>query len=295
MEPLQSMTSSSARECSSRRRSDSIRTGSALTAAGMTAEIATGWDDVAAPEFDLLLVLGGDGTYLRAVQAIAESGLNVPILGINHGVLGFLTAAEAPADANDARESDALAARVAASLAEGRYEVVGRLLLTYTATLLGAPVSSGIAANEVTVGTSEFGRMVEIEARANGERLTVFSADGVVIATPTGSTAYSLSAGGPVMHPDLAAISVTALAPHSLAARPIVVPADTSITLSEARGAGLLLACDGHPPVTIPPRTIIEVQRAPWFLQQALLPDSPGFYERLRRKLRWDGSVRGSG
>jgi len=253
----------------------------------LNAELFPNWECLSdSRDFDLLVVLGGDGTFLRAVQYLGKDYIDIPILSINYGHLGFLTACE-----SSGNEIDDMAQQIAQDVRSGAYSIIERHILEYSLKRRDYE-TSGIAVNEVLIGTSEFGKMIEVEVKVRDRRLTVFSADGVIIASPTGSTGYSMSAGGPIMHPSLDVVSVTAVAPHSLSARPIVLPGSEVFSVKEIRGYPLMVSADGNNGMMIPPDGEIIVGKHNNVLRQMLLSESPDFYERLHKKLRWDGSTR---
>ena len=186
---------------------------------------------------DLILALGGDGTLLHAARRAAPLG--VPVLGVNLGRLGFLAEVEAS-------ELPSMLQR----LAKGAYSVEERMMLEATVRDDDAPDparESLLALNDVVLARSTFARMVRIEARASGSVIGMFAADGLIVATPTGSTAYSLSAGGPIVHPLLDCLVITPICPHSLAVRPVIVrPEETVEVAVPGPAEDLVLTVDGQ-------------------------------------------------
>jgi NAD+ kinase len=254
---------------------------------GLNADLCPNWECMPeSKDLDLLVVLGGDGTFLRSVQYLGKDHLDIPILSINYGHLGFLTACESSGD-----DVEKMAHRVSSIIKNNEYSIMNRHILEYSLARNGFE-SHGIAVNEVLIGTAEFGKMIEVEVTINNKKLTVFSADGVIVASPTGSTGYSLSAGGPIMHPSLNTISLTAIAPHSLSARPIVLPGTEVLKIREINGHPLMVSADGNTGMMIPPSGTITVLQSNIALRQMILPESPDFYDRLHKKLHWDGSIR---
>lgn len=226
---------------------------------------------------DALLTLGGDGTLLRGARIISPHA--VPILGINLGRLGFLTCCNAD------QLSHALM-RFARHdyLAESRMALHARVLDVH-----GVERQSWIALNDVVLNKGGFARVVSVRVAANGETIAAYAADGVVLSTPTGSTAYSLSAGGPVVYPTLDTILVTPVSPHTLAIRPMILPASSDVTLQADDGPEeLLVTIDGQVGTTFAPGETLSVRRAQG---DVLIIRFPGtsFFTTLRQKLGWGG------
>jgi NAD+ kinase len=225
---------------------------------------------------DALVTFGGDGTLLRGARLL--HGREVPILGINLGRVGFLTTAT--------RED--LAAALDA-LVSGRYVLERRLSLH--ATIIseeGGVRSEHIALNDVTIHKSGVARVVRIRVSVDGEDLGPYSADGVVVASPTGSTAYSLSAGGPIVAPGVEAMIVTPVCAHTLAVRPVVVPPDATVC-AEAVSPGaddLLVSYDGQLGTSLAVGDRVYVRRAHSAVLLVRL-GSEGYFTRMRRKLNW--------
>ncbi|MDR1144948.1 MAG: NAD(+)/NADH kinase [Verrucomicrobiales bacterium] len=226
---------------------------------------------------DLLIVIGGDGTLLRAARR--TQGARVPLLGINAGMLGFLTSL--PADG---------VARAIPRVLNGECVIVERLALTVSVTRAGRALYQGWALNEGVVARSDHSHIVRLEVRVSGEYLTDYLCDGLIIATPTGSTAYSLSAGGPIVSPAADAIILNPLCAHTLTNRPLIVGADHVISVSiPANNAPLMLETDGIGCVKLQSGDQLEFRRAKQPARLAVLPET-GFYSVLRQKLRWSGS-----
>ena len=188
---------------------------------------------------DLIVVLGGDGTLLSVARLV--DGLGVPILGVNLGGLGFLTATTL----------EALFPTLEAVL-RGEYEAEERLVLVAELMRGGTRVTEHLALNDVVVAKGALGRLIDLDVRADGEPMTAYRADGLIIATPTGSTAYNLSAAGPILFPTMDAVVLTPICSHTLTNRPIVLPASTrlEVTLQTAT-PDVVLSVDGQagPPV----------------------------------------------
>ena len=228
-------------------------------------------------EIDALVTLGGDGTLLRGARLV--SGRAVPILGINLGRLGFLTSC--------GRDEAELALRRLAAgdyLAERRMQLEGRALDS-----AGGARKRWFALNDVVLHKGGFARVLHLTVSANGDPIGTYAADGIVFSTPTGSTAYSLSAGGPVVVPTVESILVTAISPHTLAIRPLVLPADTELRVHTDDGPDeLLVTVDGQVGTTFAVGDTLVVRRAD---RHALIVRFPGstFFSVLTRKLGWGG------
>jgi NAD+ kinase len=226
---------------------------------------------------DALLTLGGDGTLLRGARLIASH--QVPILGINMGRLGFLTCC--PAD----QLTQALE-----HISKKEYLTETRMALV--ATLGGAknraPIN-WVALNDVVVHKGGVARVVSLRVGVNGEPIATYAADGVVISTPTGSTAYSLSAGGPVVFPTLESILVTPVSPHTLAIRPLLLPSTSEVTVQPEDGsAEILVTVDGQSGATFGAGETLRVRRAERDILIIRFPSS-SFFATLRKKLGWGG------
>lgn len=228
---------------------------------------------------DLVLSLGGDGTLLRAARFATRHGL--PVLGVNLGHLGFLTGI------GEASIEEGLAEVLA-----GRFELDRRF--TLEATVVdeeGNTKAHHMAINDFVVHTSGAARVtpIHLDVGANGssDEIGSFTADGVILATPTGSTAYSLSAGGPIVVPDVACVVVTPICPHSLTVRPLVVSAESDLTVTPLDPAHRLqLTVDGQVARRLDPGDKVRVRRGP---REVRLVRRPGqtFFRTLRRKLNW--------
>jgi len=224
---------------------------------------------------DLVIVVGGDGSMLGAARALAQH--NVPVLGINRGSLGFLT--------------DILPEQLESQISEvlaGNYTVEQRFLLETEVRRNGAPIGQGDALNDVVLHPGKSTRMIEFELFIDGQFVYSLKADGLIIATPTGSTAYALSAGGPIMHPRLDAIVIVPMYPHTLSSRPIVVDADSElkVVISEDMTIYPLVSCDGQNHVTCAPGDTLHIQRKPQKLR-LIHPLDHNFYTVCRDKLGW--------
>jgi NAD+ kinase len=239
------------------------------------AGIARLGEEVTAEELELAIVLGGDGTILRAAELVRECG--APVLGINMGHVGFL----AEIDRDD---MDAAVHRVIAR----DYEVEERLALSVRVKdEAGAIVYETWALNEATVEKASRERMIEVVIEIDGLPLSSFGCDGMVVSTPTGSTAYNFSAGGPVIWPSVEAIAVVPLSAHALFAKPLVVGPETSVAIEMLEGSGgsAILWCDGRRSHELPPGARVVVRRSTRPVRLARLHPA-AFTNRLVRKFQ---------
>jgi NAD+ kinase len=227
---------------------------------------------------DLVVVLGGDGTILRTCRQLGHA--QRPILGINQGRLGFL------ADLSPEEFLQQLP-----NLAERRYNVVHHLMFSCTWMPAAGAAETHHGLNEVAVLSAGSLQMLHIALAIDGQHVTTYSGDGLIVSTPVGSTAHSLAAGGPILKHDLEAFVITPISPHTLTNRPLVDRADCvyTLTLPEAQ-SGVMLVVDGQirRPLTAGDR--VEVRRAPITFQLARLPEH-SFYNTLHRKLGWGGQL----
>ena len=231
-----------------------------------------------ARECDLLLVLGGDGTILQVLHELQDG--YPPILGINLGTLGFLTCVSAAA------WSQALDA-----IAAGTYQLSERTLLDVQVVRGGQPGARSIALNDAVISRGELSRLIKLNVTVDGTTLSEYNADGLIVATPTGSTAYSLSAGGPVLTPDSGVLVVTPICPHVLTMRPVIVSAAARLEITPAPGQPeIFMSLDGRDFERIRAGDIIRITQAPQRLPLAMLPGT-SFFEVLRQKLKWSGSA----
>lgn len=225
---------------------------------------------------DLLVVLGGDGTLLSAVRAL--NGCEVPVLGVNLGRLGFLTEV-ALAELYPVLER-ALA---------GELQVSPRTMLACSVERNGHTVATYHVLNDVVLNKGALARISDFSVRVDGRRVSTYRSDGFIVATPTGSTAYSLSAGGPIVSPDLAAFVLTPICPHTLTHRPILVPDSAVVELClEFKNGEVYLTLDGQQGLELAEGDMVRVARA---ARRVLLVRSPerDFFHVLRTKLHWGG------
>ena len=222
---------------------------------------------------ELVLVLGGDGTFLRAAELARTAG--IPVLGVNLGRIGFL--AEAEADAIDA---------VLARVVRRDYRVESRMTLDVAVRHRGAVIDRGWALNEASLEKGSRLGVLGVVVEIDGRPVSTFGCDGVLVSTPTGSTAYAFSAGGPVLWPDLEAILVVPNNAHALFARPMVTSPLAGIAIEvEAGGHDAVVFCDGHRAMVVPAGTRLEVARSATSVQWARLGSAP-FTDRLVHKFR---------
>jgi NAD+ kinase len=227
-------------------------------------------------EVDIAAVLGGDGTMLNAVARLGD--FQKPVAGINIGTLGFLTSC-----------TDEELEEFAASVAQGTYTTSVRTMLEATVHRGDNAPEVFTALNEITLARADTGRLVSLKAMVNGDLLNNYKADGLIVATPTGSTAYSLSAGGPLISPQAAVFVVTPICPHSLSQRSLVLSDESLIELSPEKPEGpMLFTVDGRDNTHIYPGDFVEVRKSARCFH-LLRPDGGSFYEALRQKLRWQG------
>jgi len=226
---------------------------------------------------DLLVVLGGDGTILNVTGQLGEA--MPPIFGINVGSLGFLTTVSSPA----LREA-------VECIASGEMRFSHRALLEVTLTGSGEPQKPAIALNDAVFSRGEMSRLIRLRTHVNGEALTEFNADGLIVATPTGSTAYSLSAGGPILEPESGVFVITPICPHVLTNRSIIVSENSVIEVEASEpDYPVYLTVDGREPVRIARDGTVRISKAKKTLQLAALPGT-SFFSVVRQKLKWSGS-----
>jgi NAD+ kinase len=226
---------------------------------------------------DLLLSMGGDGTLLATARLAAPLGK--PVLGVNLGGFGFLASMPAGPGLRRALES----------VFSAPSPIQRRMMLTAAVLRGGDTVGSFLALNDIVVGKGAFSRLFRLKTSVSGEPVSYFPADGMIVATPTGSTGYSLSAGGPVVDPELRAIILTPICAHTLTARTLVVPADRVIemVLPDLQGQEVNLTSDGQEGLALQAGDVIEVREARFPARLVVLSES-SFYRRLRGKLGWD-------
>jgi NAD+ kinase len=227
---------------------------------------------------DLMLVFGGDGTLLGMADRIAQADREMPILGVNFGTLGFLTEIAA----------SELLPSLAAAL-DGTAVIEARMMLHSKVDRAERTFVDRIVLNDVAVTGGSLSRIVEFAVFVSGDFVARFNADGLIISSPTGSTAYNLSAGGPIVHPAVDAMVLTPIAPHTLTNRPIVIPADAQVAVQpvlQRPGDEAFVTFDGQAGLQLENGDIVHIQRArrPMRLVRGA---ARSYYEVLRKKLRW--------
>lgn len=228
---------------------------------------------------DMILVLGGDGTLLRVARRVEKS--NIPILGVNLGSLGFLT---------DVKVDEIFTTMEA--IMNGRYALDDRMLLHVNIRHRDNRIKeSSFALNDIVINNGPQSRLINLATSVAGIWINTFLSDGLIISTPTGSTAYSLSAGGPIIHPKLHAILITPICPHILTNRPIVISDKEKITVVvQEKGIGngreSFLSADGQAITELKPGDWVEVQKAKHTIR-LVQPEGTDYYHVLRTKLKW--------
>jgi NAD+ kinase len=224
--------------------------------------------------YDLLVSIGGDGTILRALTYVRD--LNIPIVGINTGRLGFLATIQIDNITN-----------ALSKIINGSYKISERsLLVVETEPENETILETNFALNEIAVSRKNTTSMLTVDTHLDDEYLTSYWADGLILSTPTGSTGYSLSCGGPVISPNASSFVLTPIAPHNLNARPLVIPDTTTITLKvDGREDKFLLSLDSRI-ITLPNTSIIKIKKASFSIKMIELLDE-SFIDTLRKKMLW--------
>jgi NAD+ kinase len=258
--------------------------GGATGAAGPT-DVADVADQKAVPlenmigAVDLIVLLGGDGTLLATADRIAMAGASIPILGVNFGSLGFLTEVTLP------ELYEALEAAI-----NGDTPIEERLMLNAEIVEDGRVLEHVRVLNDVVVTRGALSRMTDLSVSVNDQFVARFKADGLIVATATGSTAYNLSAGGPIVHPGVDALVVTPIAPHTLTNRPVVVPASFTLVIQPLGGgtqpADVFVTFDGQLGHPLPVNRIVRITRADQPLR-LVRPTTRSYFDVLRQKLKW--------
>ena len=239
-------------------------------------ELSSHDESYLAEHSDLLLVLGGDGSILRALH---RSGGHIrPIFGINIGSLGFLTCLGS---------NEYL--RAVESVVTGNYLLSPRSLLDVEISGAEGVIPLERALNDVTISRGERSQLVKLQISVDGASLTEYHADGLIVATPTGSTAYSLAAGGPILMPDSGALVITPICPHVLSNRSLVISDKSEVVISSAVNQHVFVTIDGRTPHALSPSQKVILRLSPQTLPLAMMPEST-FPDILRQKLKWTGS-----
>lgn len=240
------------------------------------------WDDAGGEAnmsgTDLLICLGGDGTVLRAARTVIPN--EVPILGVNMGRLGFLS--EVRPDQLMERLPDVLA---------GRYRLEERAMLQAQLPAWGVTYH---ALNDVVAGRPTVGRPIYVEVVVDGSRLAIHRCDAIIVASATGSTAYSLSAGGPILHPESKDLVLTAVSPHMAAARPVVLPRDSTIDLIVEADQDAVVSVDGQVDRELATGDTVTVCRSPYVTRMVRFSEPEDYWTRLAERLDWLRVLRAS-
>ncbi len=231
---------------------------------------------VAPPDLMCVFVLGGDGTFLSAVRWIADR--DIPIIGVKFGEVGFLAETA----------EDSLAA-VAESILGGHFTTQTRMRLLVRVIRAGKEHLRETVLNDVVINKGALARLAQIDTYIDGNYLTTYRADGLIVATPTGSTAYSLAAGGPIVHPAVAGILMTPICPFTLTNRPLIVPESVGIRIQLAKKpADIMLTFDGQEGLGISEEDVILVEKAAHPIRMIAVPGQ-NYFDVLKAKLRWSG------
>jgi NAD+ kinase len=224
---------------------------------------------------DLVIVVGGDGSLLGAARELAKS--NVPLLGVNRGRLGFLTDIS-PEEIEDGVNE----------VLDGNYIEEKRFLLDVHVKRNGEPVGYGSGLNDIVLHPGKSTRMIGFDLFVEGQFVYSQRSDGLIVCTPTGSTAYALSAGGPLLHPKLDAIALVPMFPHTLSSRPIVVDGKSEIKIVIGEGNEIYpqVSCDGQYHIPVAPGDSVSITKKPYKVR-LIHPTTHNFYETCREKLGW--------
>lgn len=219
---------------------------------------------------DFVIALGGDGTLLTTAAEYAHKGM--PILGVNLGGLGFLT------DVKFSQFREILDA-----IRKNHFRIENRMMVC-------AELKNDFlyALNDITICTNAPGRVVEFSANINNEYICRFVADGIIVATPTGSTAYSLATGGPILLPNSEAIIMTPIAPHTLSVRPIVLPSDSKIEIQVGKKGSAVIVADGQRSKILRTGDNVKCYKSPYYVK-LIKPRNSTFFKTLKEKLKWGG------
>jgi NAD+ kinase len=225
---------------------------------------------------DLLIVLGGDGTMIAAARLVAGRG--TPVLGVNLGTLGYLT---------EFTVEEALSALEDA--ARGDYSIERRVMLDWRAMRDGEQIEAGSVLNDVVINKSAMARIIDIDCAAGNQPITTYRADGLIVSTPTGSTAYNLAAGGPIIIPGAEAIAICPICPHTLTNRPLILPDTARVKIRlNTREQEVMLTSDGQKGLQLMAGDSIEISKSAKTFNTICARDRD-YFQILRTKLRWSG------
>jgi len=253
-------------------------TAALATSAGTIAQFAVVDKDELPRHVDMIVVLGGDGTLLDTAGRIAKAGSDIPILGVNFGSLGFLTEVTLPEIFTSLE-----------SAVTGTAQTEERMMLHVTVHAGGRCLADRIVLNDVVVTQGALSRIIELSVLVDGESMMRVKADGLIIASPTGTTAYNLSAGGPIVHPQVDGLTITPIAPHTLTNRPVVVPGSSEIRIQpliHQDQSEVFATFDGQALMPLKGDHIVAVRRAEKRLR-LIRASSRGYFQVLREKLKW--------
>ena len=229
-------------------------------------------------EVDLIISLGGDGTLLRAARLAAVE--DIPVFGVNLGGLGFLT----QIGINDLEKS-------LEKLYQGRYFLDERMMLNCTVKRRGEEIGKFTALNDVVIGKGAFARIICLATYVNNDYVITYSADGLVVSTSTGSTAYSLSAGGPILNPNINSIILTPICPHTLSARPLIIGENDQVKIKlESSEEKVMVTIDGQEGFVLKPKDEVMIKKSDHKTRLITFKEK-SFYAILREKLRWSGQI----
>jgi NAD+ kinase len=240
--------------------------------------VVCGFNDIGA-HADLAIVLGGDGTMLDAARRLAR--YKVPLVGVNQGRLGFMT---------DIAREDMLSCMD--DLLDGRFTPEARMLLDAEVVRDGRELAENLALNDIVVDKGAIGRMIEFELFIDGEFIYNVRSDGLIVSTPTGSTAYSLSSGGPILHPGMAGICLVPLCPHALTNRPLIVKDTAEIELRVTHADDPRVHFDGQVTIDLQKGDAVRLRRSEYAIC-FLHPPGYSYFSMLRQKLHWSARPRG--
>jgi len=224
----------------------------------------------------VVFVLGGDGTFLNAVRWIGKR--EIPIVGIKFGRIGFLS-----------ETTEEYLIPLAEAVLKKKYIIEKRMRLKATLTSNGKTKTTQYVLNDVVINKGTLARLASIKTYIDGHDLTTYKADGLIVSTPTGSTAYSLAAGGPVVHPELSAIMMTPICPFTLTNRPLIIPDTAKISLQMVQDStDVLVTFDGQTGLPINDQDSLHIEKADYSVSMIKLPEK-NYFDVLKTKLRWSG------